>query len=91
VGFVQIDRAEIADQHADILAAFPRTKTLISFVCKMNQENVRAPLRSIANTEFHSSGADIDSLSETLRGRAIEYNPCIDCKQCSLSLYFHRI
>jgi hypothetical protein len=25
--------------------------------------------RSIANTEFHSSGADIDSLSETLRER----------------------
>jgi Fe-S-cluster-containing hydrogenase component 2 len=66
VGFVQIDRAEIADQHADILAAFPRTKTLISFVCKMNQDNVRAPLRSIANTEFHSSGADIDRV-----GRAI--------------------
>ncbi len=74
VGFVEIDRPEIADQHADILAAFPRTKTLISFVCRMNQENVRAPLRSIANTEFHASGADIDSLSETLRervGRAI--------------------
>lgn len=66
IGFVEIDRPEIADQHADILAAFPKTKTLISFVCRMNRENVRAPLRSIANTEFHSSGADIDRV-----GRAI--------------------
>jgi Fe-S-cluster-containing hydrogenase component 2 len=66
VGFVEIDRPEIADQHPDILAAFPKTKTLISFVCRMNRENVRTPLRSIANTEFHSSGADIDRV-----GRAI--------------------
>jgi Fe-S-cluster-containing hydrogenase component 2 len=65
-GFVQIDRPEIADQHADILAAFPKTKTLISFVCRMNQENVRAPLRSIANTEFHSSGADIDRVGRSI-------------------------
>jgi Fe-S-cluster-containing hydrogenase component 2 len=66
IGFVEIDRPEIADQHTDILAAFPKTKTLISFVCRMNRENVRTPLRSIANTEFHSSGADIDRV-----GRAI--------------------
>lgn len=44
VGFVEIDRPELADQRADILAAFPKTKTLISFVCRMNQENVRTPL-----------------------------------------------
>jgi Fe-S-cluster-containing hydrogenase component 2 len=66
VGFVEIDRAEIADQHADILAAFPKTKTLISFVCRMNQENVRAPLRSIANTEFHASGEDINQVGRTI-------------------------
>ncbi len=66
VGFVDIDRPEIADQHADILTAFPKTKTLISFVCRMNRENVRAPLRSIANTEFHASGEDINHV-----GRAI--------------------
>jgi Fe-S-cluster-containing hydrogenase component 2 len=66
VGFVEIDRPEIADQQADILAAFPKTKTLISFVCRMNRENVRAPLRSIANTEFHSSGADIDRVGRSI-------------------------
>lgn len=66
VGFVEIDRPELADQRADILAAFPKTKTLISFVCRMNQENVRTPLRSIANTEFHASGEEINHV-----GRAI--------------------
>ena len=34
----------------------------------MNRENVRAPLRSIANTEFHSSGADIDRVGRTTFG-----------------------
>jgi len=53
VGFVEIDRAEIADQRADILWLLPKTKTLISFVVRMNRENIRTPARSIANLEFH--------------------------------------
>lgn len=53
VGFVEIERPEIADQRADITAVFPRAKTLISFVCKMNREPVRSPARSVANLEFH--------------------------------------
>lgn len=53
VGFVEVDRPEIADQKADILWLFPKTKTLISFVVRMNRENIRTPARSIANLEFH--------------------------------------
>jgi Fe-S-cluster-containing hydrogenase component 2 len=64
VGFVEIQRREIADQQADILAAFPPTKTLISFVCCMNRENVRTPARSIANLEFH---ANYDHANEVAR------------------------
>jgi len=55
VGFVEIDRAEIADQKADILWLLPKTKTLISFVVRMNRENIRTPARSIANLEFHNT------------------------------------
>ena len=64
VGFVEIDRPAIADQQSDILAAFPPTKTLISFVCCMNRENVRTPARSIANLEFH---ANYDHANEVAR------------------------
>ncbi len=64
VGFVEIDRPELADQHSDILAVFPATKTLISFVCRMNRENVRTPVRSIANLEFH---ANYDHANEVAR------------------------
>jgi ferredoxin len=53
VGFVEIDRPEIADQKADVLWLLPKTKTFVSFVLRMNRENIRTPARSIANLEFH--------------------------------------
>lgn len=64
VGFVEVDRPAIADQQSDILRAFPPTKTLISFVTKMNRENIRTPVRSAANSEFH---ANYDHANEVSR------------------------
>lgn len=64
VGFVEIDRPAIANQRSEILSAFPPTKTLISFVSRMNRENVRTPARSIANLEFH---ANYDHTNEVAR------------------------
>ena len=71
VGFVEIDRSAIADQRSEILTTFSPTKTLISFVCRMNRENVRTPARSIANLEFH---ANYDHANEVARNlvRALE-------------------
>ena len=66
VGFVEIHRPAIADQQSDILAAFPPTQTLISFVCRMNQENVRTPARSIANLEFHANYDHADEIARNL-------------------------
>jgi hypothetical protein len=40
VGFVEIERAEIADQKGDIASVLSETKTLVSFACRMNRENV---------------------------------------------------
>ena len=53
VGFVELGRPEIAEQKDDILAVFPKTKTLASFILRMSRENIRTPARSIANLEFH--------------------------------------
>src|SRR5438270_12360370 len=55
VGFVEIGRPALDDQREEILSVFPRTRTLISFVVRMNQEAIRTPARSVANTEFHHS------------------------------------
>src|SRR6476619_7255243 len=56
VGFVEIGRPALDDQREDILKAFPHTRTLISFVVRMNREAIRTPARSVSNTEFHHSG-----------------------------------
>ena len=64
VGFVDVERPEIADKKTEIVAVLPRARTLVSFVCRMNRENIRTPARSIANLEFHHS---IDEVNEVAR------------------------
>jgi len=54
-GVVSIDRPEVADQRADVLAAFPRARSLLAFVCRMNRDSVRSPARSASNLEFHET------------------------------------
>ncbi|KAA0094132.1 4Fe-4S ferredoxin [Mycolicibacterium sp. P1-18] len=69
VGFVEIGRAEIADQRTDLDAALPGVQTLVSFVCRMNRENIRTPARSAANLEFHHAGDDVDEIGRHLVSR----------------------
>jgi epoxyqueuosine reductase QueG len=66
VGFVEAGRPEIADQQADIKFVFPKTKTLISFVCRMNHENIRTPARSIANIEFHHTTDETNEVARRI-------------------------
>ena len=66
VGFVEIDRPELADQRAEIIAALSPTKTLVSFVCRMNRENVRSPARSVANLEFHHMGDEVNEIARKI-------------------------
>lgn len=65
-GFVEIARPEIADQRDDILAFFPPTKTLISFVCRMNREPIRSTARSVANLEFHQTGDHVNETAQRI-------------------------
>jgi ferredoxin len=71
VGFVSLDRPELDPQRAEILQAFPRTRTLLSFVCRMNRQNIRAPQRSLANLEFHHTGEEVDEVGKKI-ARACE-------------------
>lgn len=66
VGFVSIDQPELADQHDGLLQAFPRVRSLISFVCRMNRDNVRSPARSVANVEFHHTGEEVNSIARKI-------------------------
>jgi NAD-dependent dihydropyrimidine dehydrogenase PreA subunit len=66
VGFVAIDRPEIDDQRAEILALLPRTRALISLVCRMNREPIRSPARSVANLEFHRTGEHVNDVAHAV-------------------------
>jgi Fe-S-cluster-containing hydrogenase component 2 len=82
VGFVEIDRPALDDQRDDILKAFPPTKTLISFVVRMNREAIRTPARSVANLEFHHRGEAVNEIARsvvrTLEDRGIRaMNPAM--------------
>ena len=62
-GLVEISRPALDDQRDDILRAFPPTKTLLSFVCRMNREPIRSPARSVANLEFHHTGDHVNEVA----------------------------
>src|SRR4051812_19430503 len=66
VGFVEIGRTALDDQRDDILKALPRTRTLISFVVRMNREAIRTTARSVANTEFHHSGDEVNEVARNV-------------------------
>src|SRR2546423_15271937 len=63
VGFLEIDRAALAEERPHIQRAFPHTRSLISFVLRMNRENVRSPARSVANLEFHHTGNEVNDVA----------------------------
>ncbi len=63
VGLVEIGRPALDDQRDDILRSFPPTKTLVSFVCRMNREPIRSPARSVANLEFHHTGDQVNEVA----------------------------
>jgi len=60
VGFVELGRSSLADERPHIERAFPRTRALISLVLRMNRDNVRSPARSVANSEFHHTGDEVN-------------------------------
>jgi Fe-S-cluster-containing hydrogenase component 2 len=62
-GLVEIGRPALDDQRDDILHYFPATKTLLSFVCRMNREPIRSPARSVANLEFHHAGDHVNEVA----------------------------
>lgn len=66
VGFVSVTRPEIREQRADIERAMAGTKTLISFVCRMNRESIRSTERSLANVEFHHVGDDVNEVGRQI-------------------------
>ena len=66
VGFVELEHPALAEERPHIERAFPRARSLISFVLRMNRDNVRSPARSIANTEFHHTGDEVNDVARRI-------------------------
>src|SRR5437588_12981992 len=62
-GLVEISRPALDNQRDDILRVFPPTKTLLSFVCRLNREPIRSSARSVANLEFHHTGDHVNEVA----------------------------
>src|SRR5262245_26305138 len=66
VGFVDVDRSELAGEREDILRFFPETKSLIAFVVRLNREPIHNPARSVANLEFHLTGERVNEVAHKI-------------------------
>ena len=66
VGFVEVERPELADERPHLEAAFRRPRALVSFVCTMNREAVRSPARSASNLEFHLTNHDTNEVARRI-------------------------
>lgn len=65
-GCIRLEHPGIDNQRADITGFYPRTRSLLSFVCRMNREPVRNPARSVANTEFHLTGDWVNEVAHRI-------------------------
>jgi NAD-dependent dihydropyrimidine dehydrogenase PreA subunit/putative sterol carrier protein len=63
VGIVEIGREALAGQRDEILAAYPKTKTLICVACNLHRESVRSVNRVTANIAFHSVGQRLNRVT----------------------------
>jgi NAD-dependent dihydropyrimidine dehydrogenase PreA subunit len=66
VGFVSIDREEIASEREHIFKAFPQTRMLMCIVTRLNVDSVRSPQRSIGNLEFHRNYHYVNDVAATI-------------------------
>jgi epoxyqueuosine reductase QueG len=65
-GLVEIDRPDLTGQREDILTLFPHTKTLVSFVCPVNRENIRSVSRSVSDLEYLQTFETVDAVSRNV-------------------------
>lgn len=70
-GCVPVDAPGLEDQQREALAFFPRARTFISIVCRMNREPLRSLSRATSNLEFHAAGDHVNEVGRRIV-RALE-------------------
>ncbi len=72
-GLVELARPALDPQRDEILRNYPWTRTLLSYVVRMNREPIRSLARSVANVEFHHSGHRVDEIAGLIVQRLEEH------------------
>jgi ferredoxin len=62
----EIGRPAIEDQKDDILRIFPRTRSLMSIVCRLNPENIRCVSRNVSDLEFMQKFEKVNSAASRI-------------------------
>ncbi len=65
-GLIGIDHPGIADQRQDILDIFPRAKSLISIMCRLNRDNIRTVSQAISDLEFLQTFEKVNSVARAV-------------------------
>jgi len=65
-GFVEVDCEGIRDQKDDIQRAFPRTKSIISYVCRLNVPQLQSADRSLPDVEFIAIESEMERISRSV-------------------------
>lgn len=68
-GFVEIGRPALDNERGDILAAYPRTRTIICLVVHLNPENMRSQARHISSDEFHHATDAVSTVGRNILRR----------------------
>lgn len=68
-GFVEIDRAALDAERADILTVYPRTRTIIALAWPLNPENIRSQARPMSSNEIHHSSDELASAERAILRR----------------------
>jgi epoxyqueuosine reductase QueG len=66
VAAVSLEHPDLAGEVPHVRQALPGVRSLVSLVVRMNRDNVRSPMRSVANQEFHRSGEIINEVARTV-------------------------
>ncbi|MGI5221769.1 4Fe-4S binding protein [Nocardia sp. CA-290969] len=66
VGFVAVDDQRVAEELEHARAILPTARTFVSFCVRMNRDNLRSPMRSLANTEFNHADDDTNEVARRI-------------------------
>jgi len=64
VGVVSLAHPDLVEEVPYARRALPSARTVVSLVLRTHADDIRSPMRSVANLEFHRAGQDVDAVAQ---------------------------